>query len=249
MKTNSILFIVIIALAGFGYWQYQKANDLKITEEIMNNNLKALNDTIRIEKNKEGQIEFTKQAFIAKSGELEKWNKELAAEVKKEKGTIIFLQKSVAGIDNTPKDPKVITNTVNVDHYDSSLYTVTTTSDTTFNADNFRKLSIETKIKLDSAKLKWSTSKVTKDAISFNLITGLKDEDGNLRILLRSDYPGLTFSKIDGALIDPHKSEVLKKMFPPKKWGFGPVVGYGLAKDMKPSYFLGVGIQYNIIRW
>jgi hypothetical protein len=249
MKTNAILFIVILILAAFGFWQYQKAQDLKITESIMNHNIEALNDTIRIEKNKEGQIEFTKQAFIAKSNDLEKWNKELAAEVKKEKGTVIFLQKSLAGIDNTPKEPKIITNEVKVHEFDAEQYTITTNSDTTFNADNFRKISIETTVKLDSSRIKWSTSKITKDALSFNLITGLKEEDGKLRIMLRSDYPNLVFSKIDGALIDPHKSEVLKKMFPPKKWGFGPVVGYGLATDMKPSYFIGVGIQYNIIRW
>jgi len=247
MKTNIFLIVVIIILIILGLRECNKNKELQISQEIFTSNLDALRDTVRVERNKEGQIEYTKQSFIAKSEELEKWNKELAAQVKKEKGKVIYIQQASAQIDGAIPSDHVITNTIKV--FDNETTSIGTDFDTTYTPDNYRKLSIETTLKLDSSKVKSATTKITKDAIAFNIVTGLKEEGGKLRIMLRSDYPGLSFSKIDGALVDPHKSEVLKKMFPPKKFGMGPVIGYGLTQDMKPGFYVGVGVQYNIIRW
>ena len=53
-----------------------------------------------------------------------------------------------------------------------------------------------------------------------------ENKDGLLEIFVKSDYPGFKVSKLDGALIDPKKSNVLKKYFPEKRWGLGVYCGY-----------------------
>jgi len=34
----------------------------------------------------------------------------------------------------------------------------------------------------------------------------------------------------------------------PKKWGIGPQAGYGIGNDFRPTFFVGVGVHYNILR-
>jgi hypothetical protein len=245
MKTNLFLLIADFVLVILFLKQCQVAKELKIDQQVAEGNLDALRDTVRIERNKEGQIEFTKQSLISRSQDLEKWNKELADQVKKEKGKVIYIQQASGGIRTLP--PEVITNTITV--YDNETSSIETVFDTVYSADNYRRLKLLTTVKIDSSRIRSSSSRIIDDQIGFNIVTGLKEEGGKIRIMLRSDYPGLTFSKIDGALVDPHKSDVLKRMFPPKKFGIGPIIGYGLNPTMKPGYFLGVGLQYNIIRF
>jgi len=245
MKTNLFLLIAVFVLVILFLKQCQVAKELKIDQQVAEGNLDALRDTVRIERNKEGQIEFTKQSLISRSQDLEKWNKELADQVKKEKGKVIYIQQASGGIRTLP--PEVITNTITV--YDNETSSIETVFDTVYSADNYRRLKLLTTVKIDSSRIRSSSSRIIDDQIGFNIVTGLKEEGGKIRIMLRSDYPGLTFSKIDGALVDPHKSDVLKRMFPPKKFGIGPIIGYGLNPTMKPGYFLGVGLQYNIIRF
>lgn len=245
MKNSFFLVVIIVGLIILFLRQCHKINELKIGNEIAQGNIKALKDTVKAEKNRAGEIEFTKQSLISKSEDLEKWNKELAEQVKKEKGKVIYIQQSSGQITTLP--PEVITNIVTV--YDNETSTIETEFDTVYSPDNYRRLKLMTTVKIDSSRIKSSTTRISNDEIGFNIVTGLKEDKGNLRIMIRSDYPGLSFTKIDGALIDPHKSDVLKKMFPQKKFGVGPVIGFGLNGSMKPGFFAGVGINYNIIRW
>jgi hypothetical protein len=67
----------------------------------------------------------------------------------------------------------------------------------------------------------------------------------------------MVITEIEGAVIDPHKSEVLKKMFPDKKFSVGPYVGIGFGAGygingqpiMGPVFNLGLGIQYSIFKF
>ena len=80
MKTNAFLLIAIIILIILFLKQCQVAKELKIDQQVAEGNLEALRDTVKTERNKAGEIEFTKQLLISKSEDLEKWNKELAAQ-------------------------------------------------------------------------------------------------------------------------------------------------------------------------
>ena len=85
--------------------------------------------------------------------------------------------------------------------------------------------------------------------------TGITESnDDEIEIFIKSDYPGFTPSDIQGAVIDPRKSEVISKYFPPKRWGISPYVGYGIYGDLQKGTFghginIGIGITYDIIQW
>ena len=96
---------------------------------------------------------------------------------------------------------------------------------------------------------------ITTDEFGMSLITGLtENKDGLLEIFIKSPYPGFKVTSIDGALIDPNESEVIKKYFPPKRWAIGFYGGYGIYYDpLKISagsgLQIGIGLQYNILQW
>jgi hypothetical protein len=85
--------------------------------------------------------------------------------------------------------------------------------------------------------------------------TGLTESrNGMLEIFITSDFPGFKPTNIEGALINPRESKVIKSFFPPKRWGLGIQGGYGLYVDIHKNrvghaFNLGVGVNYNIIQW
>ena len=55
---------------------------------------------------------------------------------------------------------------------------------------------------------------------------------------------------MDGALIDPKNSDVLKNLMKPKKWSVGVQVGYGVMLNNGNVYngiYSGIGINYQLI--
>jgi hypothetical protein len=249
LKKLDLKFILLLAIAALVLLNLKQCNDksnLNSERQIYLNNLEALKDTVRAEKNKEGQLEFTKAALVAQNGELQHLNKDLQKEVEKEKGQILYLSKSAGGIKTL--EPRIINSTVIV--HDGGKYTIDAGYDTTYSLDNYRRVKFTSDFSVDSTGLNGLRTTLVKDELGFNIITGLKEEDGKLRIFIRSDYPNMTFTKIDGSLIDPKKSEVLKSIFKPKKFGVGPFIGIGVGSaSLKPALLIGVGLQYNFIRF
>lgn len=70
-----------------------------------------------------------------------------------------------------------------------------------------------------------------------------------LQFIGRSDNPYVTIMNVNGVIIDPTNSDVLKSCFKPKKWSVGPQVGVGVGADLKLSPYIGVGITYGILQW
>jgi hypothetical protein len=93
--------------------------------------------------------------------------------------------------------------------------------------------------------------------MGFSFVTGLREKDKALEIFVTPKYPGMTVTQIEGAVIDPYKSDVLKKMFPNKKFSLGPYVGVGVGAGVGlngkpifgPVFNIGVGLQYSIIKF
>lgn len=60
---------------------------------------------------------------------------------------------------------------------------------------------------------------------------------------------GLEITEMDGALIDPKNSDVLKNLMKPKRWSLGTQVGYGVLLhngQINSGVYIGVGLQYNL---
>ncbi len=226
----------------------------EIREKISNANIEALKDSVRTEKNKNGDLIFVKKALLADKGNLEILNKDLNDEVKKLNGKIITLQK-IGGV-ITIADPITITN--EIIKYRDGEYGLAWNYDTVYSEGNYRKFSGETSVLVDTARSITSKgTKVNQDELGLTLVTGLREKDGSLEIYVDPQYPGMMITKIDGAIIDPQKSDVIKKYFPPKKWSIGPMLGVGMSAGygingqpiFGPTVTFGVGISYGIIRF
>ena len=94
--------------------------------------------------------------------------------------------------------------------------------------------------------------------LGMNLNLGLfQDKDTRkISIMADTDYPGVTFTNIEGASImdDPANKKILRKMRKP--WGLGINVGYGAIVDVKNGQiatgpYFGIGLSYTpkFLQW
>lgn len=248
-KSINIMFVLAAVILGLVFLNLKQCNDKKDSNNknaIYLSNLQALKDTVKIEKDKSGQIEFSKQALIAENGGLKDLNKSLDDQVKKEKGKVIYIETGTGKI-NSDTTKQIIGS---IKEVNDTTYEISDSLTINYDSNNYKKLLVVTTINIDKNRnVKILKTKINKDNTGFNIITGLQEENDKLRIFLRSDYPDLQFTKIDGSLIDPKKSDVIKSFFPKKNWGLGIQGGVGITSQAKTGIYIGVGIQYNLLTW
>ena len=237
----AILFILLFKQCG-------TAADYKNELSIQALNLDALHDTVRIEKNKAGELTFQKKTLLATKDNLEKLSKDLADELDKAKGKVIALEKVKAKVTT---EIQYINNTVSA--YGNNSYSLDWKFDTTYSVGNYRKFSGNSFFKIDTVlnKVYPGKTKINNDEIGFSFVTGIREKDKALEIFVTPKYPGMVITDIEGAIIDPQKSDVLKKMFPNKRWAIGPFAGIGIGAGYGftgkpiagPVFTIGVCIQ------
>lgn len=222
----------------------------------MNQNLFALNDTLRSYKTKTGQLIYEKGALIADKSSLEKYNKALSDEIKNLKDHPVVVIKPEIRIVEVPKYIPVYIKDSTKNEDGSITRSLEWAYDTTYSEGNFRKLKGDFRATVDSnLNLSTTPMHINRDEFGMSLTTGLtENKKGLLEIFVTSKYPGFSVTNLDGALIDPAKSKVLKKYFPPKRWAVGVFAGYGICYDptnlqISRGIQLGVGIQYNLFQW
>ncbi|NMC60491.1 MAG: hypothetical protein GYA51_14070 [Candidatus Methanofastidiosa archaeon] len=88
-------YVVAIVLVIFLATMCQRNRDLREDLERSEQNNSALTDTLKREKLKTGELQFTIDGFIASEKELKKLNKDLYDELQKQKGKVISLNKIV----------------------------------------------------------------------------------------------------------------------------------------------------------
>lgn len=233
--------------------QCNRSKDTEIN--ILEQNQKALNDSVRTSKNKVDQLEFSKNILVGDKNDLKELNRDLFEEYKKENGKVSELSKLVIEIAN--KKPIYITNNLPANSYGDSTYGVPFTLDTIYNKDNSRTLKGETKFRaITNAKgdidIRPLSTILTEDKFKFNVIQGLREtKNGDVEVFVRSDYPGFELKDLNSIILDPDKHPVLKKFSDkgkPKKFGIGVYAGYGMnTNGLSPQ--VGVGLIYTPIRF
>lgn len=212
LKAYFIAALVVLGLVGVIAFQQGKLKAQKARIDNLNQNLKAATDSIRIVIDKSGDTQYNKLTYLVdKVSELEKFNKDLAAEVNKTYGKVISIEKLGVKIAHD-----TITISDGVDTSNGNLV-VRFDKDTTYSPGNARKLSGTTSI--DSGR---ATTSITRDELYFTATTGLvKQSNGDYEIFFRSAYPGLTLTGLEGAYIP--KSQITPKK---KRFEFGFQAGY-----------------------
>lgn len=244
---NNIWFIFLLICLGLLFLnlkQCRRISSLKLDHKRDLSNLDALRDTIRIEINKNKEIQYSKQSLLVQKEELKQLNSKLYEELKKQRGNVIYISSNSGVI--VPKD----TVKSSVNRINDTSYNLISKIDKIIDSNNYRYLEISNVLSLDTQmNLRLVRSNILKDSLGFDLITGLNEENGKLRIFIRSSHSGMYFTKIDGALIDPRNSKIIKSYFPPKKFGLGLQAGAGVSSQLIPCFYVGVGVSYNIFTW
>ncbi len=132
-----------------------------------------------------------------------------------------------------------------------------------YDSANFRYLNGNIPYKLVLNEID-SSYKLVPDFGTFEITQGMnlnlglfQDKDTKkISIMADTDYPGITFTKIDGASImdDPANKKLLRQMRKP--WSLGMNVGYGAIVDVKNGSvatgpYVGFGISYSpkFLQW
>ena len=250
-----IMLGAIIILAILLLQQCGAARNAKTDLAMANQNIFALNDTIRLATNRANELQYEKGVLITTEKGLKDLNQELYNELKKQGDDIAFLQKIVGRL-STPKPPGPLPGTggVSGNPCDSTgTYFAEWEDHRKFDSLNYRRLKAKTDITVINKKVTDVKTNIIIDEIGFNLITGIKEnKEGNFEIFVKSDYPGFVPTQIDGAFIPR------KHLFPPQKkmnWsvGAGPQIGVGMGGLAQPGpvwYIgIGVGLQYTFFRF
>ena len=251
---NSKIFVRIVTLIILGvgiFYAYNKYVELKNDFKIAEQNKFALTDSLRISKNKVGDLTASKQILVAKHlKDLENLNLELLKEVKKFNGKVHELSTLVGNIDNgtTIIDNTKFVTLPNGDNGISFKYSKI------YDDKNSRFIEGMTFFRFDSINnnLTPLPTVITRDEINFDLTQGLRTtDDGKVEMFATSSYQGFTVSELNSVIIDPKTHPSLKNFSKEKKLRFGVYSGYGSTVDIRNGTLtfgpqIGVGLAYII---
>lgn len=246
------IILLIISLRGCGGTSDQDVLMLR-------QNISALTDSVRKYETKNGELVFEKAALLTKSGNLKNYNRDLAREIEDLEDKVLLVSKVSAKIVHDTMWLEPVIDTAGISFNSDSTIKVVPFDwgDTTIYApNNYRRIGGTYLIQVDTEMNVTSRSfAITIDEIGISFTTGItENDDGLLEIFVKSPYPGFEPTAIDGALIDPRESDVIKKFFPPKRWSFGPYVGYGGYVDLSKATVghgvnAGLSVQYGLFQW
>lgn len=212
-------------------------------------NIKALNDSVRITKNKVGDLEFSKNILVGDLDVLKKNNSDLYELYKNSRGKIYELSQYITKIDNKGSD-NIETELVD---YDNFRYGLKWENDTIFNKDNSRELAGESifdlKFNNGVTEIKPFKTIITKDITTLKVSQGLRKNGNNIEVFVTSSHPNFKVSELNSIIINPE--DHISKDFTPKnnkRFGLGANIGYGISKHgLTPTF--NIGLNYNVVQF
>lgn len=221
------------------------ARDLaKRERELAEQNMRAMTDSIRYEKTKNGELEAVKSSFVTKLEDLEAMNADLYREVKSEMGKVKSLIKAQGEIG---RDSVTMANTL-------KKYPDGKTFGLTFN-DNYSDTALtwtlkgESKFSLENNTIFPGKTMIEENKIRVKLVMGFKENKDNYEVFARSASPLVKFNDLDGTILIPKKPDLTCPPVKNKRFGLGPNISVGVGQNLKPSIFVGFGLQFNIIKF
>ena len=260
INSKVFLLLVVGVFIFFLFKSCGNSKELRRQAEISNQNISALTDSIKIVKNKNGDLSASIDGYISNQKDLLNLNNSLSIAVNKEKGKVLSLNKTIL----TLKQDKEM-----LEKYSDSLkniigtpidvgggnFNIPWTLNYTYDSINSDKFEGITKIKLTPTNIFHLNTKMISRVSTIGLTFGQKIEDDKLRIFVNSNYPGLTPTSLEGVLIDPNtnpymKKLMKKKMFLPNVWsvGAGGTIGYDFLHN-QPALVFGINVSYSLYQW
>jgi hypothetical protein len=261
VKSKLFIALIIIGFIILSAIQCSRIKELQRQDAISDQNIIALNDSIKYEKQKNGSLQASIASYIASKKELEELNKELYDLVEAQEGDVISLTDAIIQLrqdsvwfQNHIKDlEKKIEDLVKIDE---NTYAAPWTLRYQYDSLNFDSFSGRTYIKIinkDPLELAHMDTELTNRLTQINLIWGQKVENGVLRVFVQSNYPGFTVAQLQGVMIDPADWPDIFKQ-PKRHWFQGVSLGVGITggwnfMTQKTSVVIGPTFSYSIYTW
>lgn len=248
IEAVGLLGLILITVFVFVLMK-KKINSLHKEKQVIEHNLKVSQDSLRAVKSKEGDIEYNRLGYLTDKVEnLYKINQELAASIKLIKGQVNAVVKTEVKIVEKPV-PFYVEGEIT-----DTLSTVFFSLDTVYSPGNYKKYTGFTVANRVTGEMK---AQKLYDEVGVSFIVGIKNQDkGSPEIFLKSDYPGLTVTNLEGAVIDPSLFSANKKsktplITPGITVGWTPVVWNN--KDQRlainsRSFGVTAGLSFNILK-
>ncbi len=246
---NTVFVIAIAILAFLLLKQCNKVQDLKLENKVGVQNIIALNDSIRIVKNKWDEEITLKNAYITSEKDLKNINQNLSNKIKSLEGEILYASNIISSIKT---DTIFIEN--EVIRYPDGTNQLSWAYNKDYGNGNSRFLDGNSRFSIDLSDSAFSIldkgTSITRDITNLSILTGLTELDESYQIFVKTDYPGITFSNIEGAILD--KKRFLKQTQP--NWIFGPSIYIGVGADPKngtagPQIGLGISATFNLNKY
>lgn len=259
IKSKIFIALVIIGLIALSAMQCSRIQELKRQRDIAEQNQIALTDSIKYEKQKNGELQASIAVFVGDIKDLKKLNKDLYDRVKAQDGKILDLNHAIIVLRQdsatlakalVEKD-KIIEKLKKID---DNTYVAGWTLPFKYDSTNFEVIKGRTYIAVtnkDPLELAHVDTELLDKLTQIDLTFGHKEEDGMIRVFAQSAFPGFTVSSLKGVLIDPNEYSGLAKK---KHWfqgfGVGPEITMGFnITTGKYGLVLGAGLHYTIYRF
>lgn len=244
IKNFKNIFLICLILYIF----YLGSSYLNVKDNLYNTtlNYEASIDSLRITKNKLGDLVYSKKIYIKSIDELKKENNSLYKEIDKlkysEKKNLIEISKLSVSL-NHLKDS--INQT-----YDSSYKELNQYKYNFELSDKYRTLEgytiVHSQCIPDS-----SFFYLEKDSIYVDFVITKKEINSGIELGVSTDNPYVKVNDIQGSIVNIDKFEKYQKQ---KKWGLGVGIGISSGYDLlNKSIFIGPSIQfsinYNLLTW
>lgn len=252
IKNDSRAFhwLAIIVLIIIIIFTSKSCNNAKLEAEIAKQNISAILDTLRIEKNKSGETQYLKLSLLSDIDNLKNLNKALYEEVLKMDGKVLAMSKTVISIKGTLENiPQDRTNDKPIALKNDTLTTTFSFLDTgkTWSRKVSGKSVLLMKNITDSTYAKPLYDVLTEDKMNLTVFASIRkrDSDDMYEYVLRTDYPN-TKLDVDG-FIDPKMFNNNVSKNTEDKWIIGPYVGVGVINNLSITPNFGIGITYKLI--
>lgn len=245
----NILFLIALGSIVYISILTTKIKKQEIEIATSEQNMKSLTDSVRVSKNKMGELEYSKNILIGDIAVLKKYNLELTKKIKDYKGEIHELTNYTIQLEANQKT-NIPTEVIN---YDDFRYGLKWVVDTVYNKNNSRHLSGESIFDINfntqSITITPIKTNIYSDITNISVVQGIRDKGGNLEVFVSSDHPNFKINELNTIIINPddHFAKRFSKT-KSKRFGLGLQAGYGYNGTKFSPYF-GGGINYNIIQF
>ena len=242
---RTFVLTIALAIAAMMWFRSCEATrrakaDAEVQQQIADQNARALTDSLHTITLRNGETETTTSAFMAKLSDLEKLNRDLYAESKKELGNLKAIIKGGMSINN----PLHVSNELEVyggDSYGLKFEKSSKTDSLDFSVRGVSKFSMQNNVIVPG------TTDILENRTSVKLILGFTEDKDNYRVFARSPSKLLKIDELTGSLIIPKRGgDIIPQPAEKKKrFGIGLQIGYGITvRGSEP--FIGLGLNYNL---